>query len=270
MTVAVDKDQGRAGALPASFEAVAAKLPGGRAVTEARKAAIGTFAALGLPHRRIEAWKYTDLRNALKEALPPAVGGACQAQPQPTSTRRWKAWPALDAYRVVFVDGALSRRAFDRGRRQGAGDRVAGGGACQVRRPGRRWPDRRERRRPGGRDRAQHRVHDRRRGGRASPTAPSSTSRCCSCSPAPATEAAPRHHAQHRRARRRRACDPDRSPRRAAGRGAGPDQYAERGRRRRRRASHPLKCHAGRRARDPSGHLDGDARQGRRPTAPSS
>ena len=33
-----------------------------RAVPDARKAAIGAFAALGLPHRRIEEWKYTDLR----------------------------------------------------------------------------------------------------------------------------------------------------------------------------------------------------------------
>ena len=61
-------------ALSRSFEAVAARLPGGHAAAEARRAAIGTFAALGLPHRRIEQWKWTDLRSALKEALPPAVG----------------------------------------------------------------------------------------------------------------------------------------------------------------------------------------------------
>ena len=48
-------------------------------MAEARKAAIGAFAALGLPHRRIEEWKYTDLRSALKEALPPAVGDAGKA-----------------------------------------------------------------------------------------------------------------------------------------------------------------------------------------------
>ena len=75
MTVAVTRTKAEQ-ALSQSFEAVAAKLPGGRAVAEARKAAIGAFAALGLPHRRIEEWKYTDLRVALKEALPPAVGDA--------------------------------------------------------------------------------------------------------------------------------------------------------------------------------------------------
>ncbi len=72
MTVAVTRTKAEQ-AYSEMFEAVAAKLPGGRAVADARKAAIGAFAGLGLPHRRIEEWKYTDLRSALKEALPPAL-----------------------------------------------------------------------------------------------------------------------------------------------------------------------------------------------------
>ena len=72
MTLAVTKTKAEQ-ALSHNFEAVAAKLPGGPAVAAARKAAIGAFAALGLPHRRIEQWKYTDLRTALKEALPPST-----------------------------------------------------------------------------------------------------------------------------------------------------------------------------------------------------
>ena len=80
MTVAVTRTKVEQ-ALSQSFEAVAAKLPGGRAVAEARKAAIGTFAALGLPHRRIEQWKWTDLRSALKERSAPGCRrrgeGAC-------------------------------------------------------------------------------------------------------------------------------------------------------------------------------------------------
>src|SRR5215831_4346781 len=91
-------------ALSRSFEAVAAKLPGGDAIAEARKAAIGTFAALGLPHRRIEQWKWTDLRSALKEALPPAVN-----ERHELSTREIDAaleeLAAIDAHRMVFVDG---------------------------------------------------------------------------------------------------------------------------------------------------------------------
>ena len=61
-------------AIGEGFEAVADRLPGGPAVAGVRKAAMGRFASLGLPHRRIEEWKYTDLKNSLKEVAPPAVG----------------------------------------------------------------------------------------------------------------------------------------------------------------------------------------------------
>ncbi len=103
MTVAATKTKAEQ-ALTQNFEAVAAKLPGGRAIAEARKAAIGAFAALGLPHRRIEEWKYTDLRVALKEALPPAVGGSAEVSAQEIDGAL-ETLAALDAYRVVFVDG---------------------------------------------------------------------------------------------------------------------------------------------------------------------
>jgi Fe-S cluster assembly protein SufD len=104
MTVAATKTKAEQ-ALSQNFEAVAPRLPGGRAVAEARKAAIGTFAALGLPHRRIEEWKYTDLRVALKEALPPAVGGARRVSGRDIDAALGTL-AALDAYRVVFIDGA--------------------------------------------------------------------------------------------------------------------------------------------------------------------
>jgi Fe-S cluster assembly protein SufD len=104
MTVAATKTKAEQ-ALSSNFEAVAARLPGGQAVAEARKAAIGVFAALGLPHRRIEEWKYTDLRVALKEALPPAVGVAGSVSARDIDDALGTL-AALDAYRVVFVDGA--------------------------------------------------------------------------------------------------------------------------------------------------------------------
>jgi Fe-S cluster assembly protein SufD len=91
-------------ALSHSFEAVAGRLPGGRAVADARKAAIGAFAALGLPHRRIEQWKYTDVRSALKEALAPAVGAAPTTSAEEIDAAL-EELAALDAHRVVFVDG---------------------------------------------------------------------------------------------------------------------------------------------------------------------
>jgi Fe-S cluster assembly protein SufD len=108
MSVAAPKTQAEQ-ALTRNFEAVAAKLPGGRAVADARKAAIGVFAALGLPHRRIEEWKYTDLRVALKEALPPAVGAPAEVTAAQIDTALG-ALGALDAHRVVFVDGVHAPR----------------------------------------------------------------------------------------------------------------------------------------------------------------
>ena len=68
------------------------------------------------------------------------------------------------------------------------------------------WPDRRERRRPGSRDRAQHRVHDGRR------HRPHRQGRRARQAAAPRVRPlghgrAPRHHAQYRRAGRRRPCD---------------------------------------------------------------
>ena len=104
MTVAVTRTKAEQ-AYSETFEAVAAKLPGGRAVADARKAAIGAFAGLGFPHRRIEEWKYTDLRAALKEALPPAIADATPVTVSELQSAL-EGLAALDAHRVVFVNGA--------------------------------------------------------------------------------------------------------------------------------------------------------------------
>lgn len=72
MNVAVIKTKAEQ-ALVQQFEAVSGSLPGAGWVPAARTNAIGAFATSGLPHRRIEEWKYTDLRQALKVAYPPAT-----------------------------------------------------------------------------------------------------------------------------------------------------------------------------------------------------
>ena len=56
------------------FTAGKSGLPGaGNAwVAGLRDAAWETYAAAGLPHRRVEEWKYTDLRMLLRDAYPPA------------------------------------------------------------------------------------------------------------------------------------------------------------------------------------------------------
>jgi Fe-S cluster assembly protein SufD len=95
-------------ALSEQFERLAAKLPGGAAVAEARRQAIGRFAALGLPSRRVEEWKYTDLRNQLREPLPVAV----EDEARLTVADLIVALGPLahvDAARVVFVNGRHRR-----------------------------------------------------------------------------------------------------------------------------------------------------------------
>src|ERR1700740_1857870 len=70
-----------------------------------REAAFRRFAAEGLPHRRVEDWKYTDLRALMREAKPLA------GPPDATGIARAKdAGPGLrgiDARRIVLVDGAF-------------------------------------------------------------------------------------------------------------------------------------------------------------------
>jgi Fe-S cluster assembly protein SufD len=85
------------------FEAVSAKLPGGTHVASARRAAMANFNTLGLPHRRVEEWKYTDLRAAVKEALPPAVTAAKVTEPALLAALGPLA--SIDCWRLVFVDG---------------------------------------------------------------------------------------------------------------------------------------------------------------------
>ncbi len=91
-------------ALAENFEAIAGQLPGGPAVAEARRAAINMFGAMGLPHRRIEAWKYTDLRTALKEAATPSAGDSTRINIADVIVALGPL-AQIDTYRLVFVNG---------------------------------------------------------------------------------------------------------------------------------------------------------------------
>ena len=92
-------------ALAANFAAAKASLPGADGVAALREEAFRRFEAGGLPSRRIEEWKYTDLRALMREANPLA--------PLPdAAARRWAAESAallasIDARRIVFVDGSF-------------------------------------------------------------------------------------------------------------------------------------------------------------------
>src|SRR6266487_2704989 len=67
-------------ALAEAFAAAGPKLPGDRRIAERRAAAFQSFDARGLPHRRVEEWKYTDLRALIREAKPLAAAPDAQAK----------------------------------------------------------------------------------------------------------------------------------------------------------------------------------------------
>jgi len=88
-------------ALAATFASAKARLPGGRGVAASREAAFRRFEASGLPSRRVEEWKYTDLRALMRDAKPLA---------EPPDATRGKpslidALPGVDAHRVAIVNG---------------------------------------------------------------------------------------------------------------------------------------------------------------------
>jgi Fe-S cluster assembly protein SufD len=103
MGVAVMKTKGEL-ALTENFQSVASSLPGGPVVGELRRKAMATFGELGLPHRRIETWKYTDLRSVFKEPAPPAVGDAAKLTVADLIVALGP-FMEIDAARIVFVNG---------------------------------------------------------------------------------------------------------------------------------------------------------------------
>ena len=107
MNVAVTKTKAEQ-AFGEAFANVAEALPGGAGVAKLRREAIGRFETLGLPHRRIEAWKYTDLRAGLKEAFAPAVDAPAAVKLADLDAALGPL-AAIDAVRVVFVDGAYEK-----------------------------------------------------------------------------------------------------------------------------------------------------------------
>jgi Fe-S cluster assembly protein SufD len=67
-------------ALSDAFAAARASLPGKGALAKLRQDAFARFEAKGLPHRRVEEWKYTDLRALMREAKP--LAGPAGAKPK--------------------------------------------------------------------------------------------------------------------------------------------------------------------------------------------
>ena len=91
-------------ALSEAFKTAASSLPGGKAAVSLRNAAFATFSAAGLPHRRLEDWHYTDLRHAMREALP--LAAALDAAAIAGVRARLAAEP-MSGCRLVLVDGSF-------------------------------------------------------------------------------------------------------------------------------------------------------------------
>ena len=66
--------------LSAAFAAARESLPGKGAIAKLREDAFERFDVKGLPHRRVEEWKYTDLRALMREAKP--LAGPAGAKPK--------------------------------------------------------------------------------------------------------------------------------------------------------------------------------------------
>jgi Fe-S cluster assembly protein SufD len=100
-------------ALAHAFTAARARLPGGAAVAAQRNAAFDVFAREGLPHRRVEEWKYTDLRALMREAKP--LASPPDAAAKAAAKTAGKLLGDVETRRLVFVDGAFVPELSDLG-----------------------------------------------------------------------------------------------------------------------------------------------------------
>jgi Fe-S cluster assembly protein SufD len=89
------------------------RLPGAGKIADARQQAFEAYERAGLPHRRIEEWKYTDLRVLMREVLPLA--------PEPDAAALKRAAAALKLHaiegvrRLVLVDGVFAPKLSETG-----------------------------------------------------------------------------------------------------------------------------------------------------------
>ncbi|MBC9876467.1 Fe-S cluster assembly protein SufD [Bradyrhizobium sp. INPA01-394B] len=87
------------------FAAVLKDLPGGSSTQAIRSDAFDRFAAQGLPHSRVEAWKYTDLRRLVSDAKP--LASRPDAAAKSAAGGAGAVFAGVDARRLLIVDGAF-------------------------------------------------------------------------------------------------------------------------------------------------------------------
>jgi Fe-S cluster assembly protein SufD len=105
MNLALAKNEtGRA--LSDAFVIARDRLPGAGKVADARRQAFDAYQRAGLPHRRIEDWKYTDLRVLMREVLPLAAAPDAAALKRAGAALKPHAIRGLR--RLVLVDGMFA------------------------------------------------------------------------------------------------------------------------------------------------------------------
>jgi Fe-S cluster assembly protein SufD len=92
-------------ALALAYAGARDTLPGKGAVAALREDAFRSFDARGLPHRRVEEWKYTDLRALMRESFPLAAPPDAAAKLRGKNAGQVLA--GVDCRRLMFVDGTF-------------------------------------------------------------------------------------------------------------------------------------------------------------------
>jgi len=95
-----------ASALGDIFATARDRLPGAGPVAEVRQRAFEAYERTGLPNRRVEEWKYTDLRALMREVVP--LAAAPDAAALERARMALASIATVDAQLLVLVDGVLS------------------------------------------------------------------------------------------------------------------------------------------------------------------
>jgi Fe-S cluster assembly protein SufD len=81
-------------------------LPGGADIAAMRAAAFNRFVLAGLPHSRVEAWRYTDLRRLMQDAKPLAAPPDAEAKARAHDAGR--VFAATGFRRLVIINGSFA------------------------------------------------------------------------------------------------------------------------------------------------------------------
>jgi Fe-S cluster assembly protein SufD len=100
-------------AMSDAFAIARDRLAGTGKVADLRRQAFDAYDRAGLPHRRIEDWKYTDLRALMREVLPLAPAPDAPALVRAASALKLHA--IAGARRLVLVDGVFAPKLSDIG-----------------------------------------------------------------------------------------------------------------------------------------------------------